>query len=199
MSSRELRARAWNRLRSVYWMVFVVSLIVAAVMSSNAAFIGLILTGPALVGFAVYLLDVVENEQSKGDKFELLLAGVKNNFANALVAFILQSIFVFLWSLLFIIPGIIKALAYSQVFYLLAEDPSLSPTEALSKSQDLMRGHKMRLFWLGLSFLGWFLLGILTFGVGLIFVLPYYQTTLAYFYLDVRGEKPKQAELLEDF
>jgi len=180
-------------------MVFVVSIIIAAVMSSNAAFIGFILSGPALVGFSVYLLDVVENDKSKGDQLELLLAGVKNNFANALIAFILQMIFVFLWSLLFLIPGIIKALAYSQVFYVLAEDPSLSPTEALSKSQELMRGHKMRLFWLSLTFIGWFILGILTFGIGLIFVIPYYQTTMAYFYVDLRGEKVKKVELLEDF
>jgi len=198
MSSRELRARAWNRLRGTYWMVLVVSIIMTAIMSSSVAAVGLILTGPALVGFAAYLLDVVQTE-SKGEDFELLLNGVKKNFANSLITFILQSLFIFLWSLLFIIPGIIKAFAYSQAFYLLAEDPSLTPTEALKKSQELMRGHKMRLLWLNITFIGWFLLGMLAFGVGLVFVLPYYQTTLAYFYLDIRGDKPKKVELLEDF
>jgi uncharacterized membrane protein len=197
MSAKDLRVQSWNRLKGTYWMVLVVTLIVGAVMGSNVAAVGLILSGPVLVGQASYLLDLWRTD-SKGDRFEILVNGFKDNVANNIVAFILRSIFVFLWTLLFVIPGIIKALAYSQTFYLLADHPELSATEAIQKSQDLMRGHKGRLFWLNLSFIGWYLLGALALGVGTIFVIPYHQMALANFYVELTGTKKPKPVLLED-
>ncbi len=192
MRASELRKMSWNHLKGRYWMVFVAVLIVTAVFSAASAstfgLLTLIITGPIYVGLAVYLLNVVETD-TKGDKLELLLDGFKKNVGNAIVAYILVTLFTLLWTLLFIIPGIIKAFAYSQTFYILAEQPDLAPTEAIRKSQEMMKGHKMRLFLLMLSFLGWFILGALAFGIGIIFVLPYFQTTLANFYVDLRGAK----------
>lgn len=197
MSAKECRVQSWDRLRGTYWMVLVVTLIIGAVMGSNVAIVGLILTGPALVGQAAYLLNLWRTD-SKGDDFEVLFKGIKDNVTNNIVAFILRTIFVFLWTLLLIIPGIIKALAYSQTFYLLADHPELQAMEAIEKSQQLMRGHKGRLLWLNLSFIGWYLLGALAFGVGAIFVVPYHQMALANFYLELTGTKKPKTVLLAD-
>ena len=96
--------------------------------------------------------------------------------------FILYSIFVFLWSLLLIIPGIIKALAYSQAFFLLKDHPEYSVLQAITESKKRMKGYKWKLFLLYLSFFGWGLLAILPLGIGLLWLIPYFYTSLAAFY-----------------
>ena len=97
-----------------------------------------------------------------------------------------MAVFTFLWSLLLVIPGIIKAYAYSMSFYILADNPELTASEALAKSQSLMRGHKMELFILELSFIGWFFLIGLTFGLAAIYVAPYMEATMANFYNSIK-------------
>lgn len=96
--------------------------------------------------------------------------------------FILYSIFVFLWSLLLIIPGIIKALAYSQAFFLLKDHPEYSVLQAITESKKRMKGYKWKLFLLYLIFFGWGLLAILPLGIGLLWLIPYFYTSLAAFY-----------------
>jgi len=189
MRASELRKMSWNHLKGRYWMVFVAVLIVGIVLGAASSLFGLsiLLAGPLYLGLAVYLLNIVETD-TDGKNINLLTKGFDNVFA-AFVAYILRTIFVLLWSLLLIIPGIIKSLAYSQTFFILSENPAMSPLDAIKKSQEMMKGHKMRLFLLMLSFLGWFILGALAFGIGIIFVLPYFQTTLANFYVDLRGAK----------
>ncbi len=102
-------------------------------------------------------------------------------------------VYIFLWTLLLVIPGIIKAIAYSQTFYILAEDPTISSEAAINKSMAMMDGHKMDYFVLMLSFIGWALLSILTLGIGFLFLMPYIQVTSANFYLNLKesgeGEK----------
>ena len=108
-------------------------------------------------------------------------------------------IFTFLWSLLFIIPGIIAALSYSQVFYILAEDTEKKhdAMSALNESKKIMDGHKLDYFVLGimLSFIG-ILVTIFTLGIGMLWFLPYSQVVLANFYLNING-KQYQNELNE--
>jgi uncharacterized membrane protein len=133
-------------------------------------------------------------------KFEDLLLGFKdNNFARTLEAYIRMVVFTFLWSLLFIIPGIVKGIAYSQMFYLMADDKKLTAGEAQKKSMDLMNGHKMDYFVLQLSFLPWILLVGITFGLAFIYVGPYMELTLAAFYDKIKGGskhgKAQEAEL----
>lgn len=93
-----------------------------------------------------------------------------------------------LWSLLFLIPGIIKKYSYSMTPYILHEYPELSASEAIHRSRMMMRGHKFDLFWLQLSFIGWFILSILTAGIGFLWLAPYYQTAQAAFYEEVKSE-----------
>ncbi|HWI46980.1 MAG TPA: DUF975 family protein [Rummeliibacillus sp.] len=97
-------------------------------------------------------------------------------------ASILQGIFVFLWSLLLIIPGIIKSLAYSQTFYLLRDHPEYTILEAISESRRKMNGFKWKYFLLGLSFIGWGILCLFTLGIGFLWLVPYVSTSMATFY-----------------
>lgn len=189
MRAKDFRILAWNQLKKNYWMVFVVSLIIYALSSTQYFVVGLIISGPLMVGYSKYLLDNLADSKN-ADKMESLFHGFKESLGTSIISHILRLVFVFLWSLLFIIPGIIKALAYSMTPYVIAENPNLTATEAIDKSQELMKGNKWRLFCLFLSFIGWFLLGALAFGIGTIFVIPYVNTAVANFYNEIRGKAP---------
>lgn len=116
--------------------------------------------------------------------------GFKNNYKTAVIMEAFRTLYVFLWSLLFIIPGIIKTLAYSMSSYVLYENPNLSAKEALRRSEDLMRGRKMEYFLLILSFIGWIILGIFTLGILYVWLFPYMQATTAAFYNSIRVKSP---------
>ena len=114
----------------------------------------------------------------------------KGAYLNIAVVMLLREIFIFLWTLLLIVPGIIKSLSYAMVPYLLAENPALRYKDALKTSAAMMHGYKWRLVVLHLSFIGWLLLGSLLFGVGQVFVWPYVNATLAQFYAHVKEKRP---------
>ena len=105
-----------------------------------------------------------------------------------------MNLFITLWSLLFVIPGIIAAFAYSQTIYIMLDNPQISPLEAIAASKQLMRGHKFEYFTLQLSFLGWACLSIFTFGLLGIWLNPYMQVTMANYYNALTGWQPRQAE-----
>ena len=95
------------------------------------------------------------------------------------------AIFTMLWSLLFIIPGIIKAYSYSMSGFIMAENPEMSAKEAMTVSIDMMKGNKWRLFCMEISFIGWGLLSVLTLGIGFLWLSPYMNAAYAAFYDDV--------------
>ena len=200
MNSKVLRRRAWDKLSGNWGTPIAVSLIYSIIIGAISA-IGLrvplvslasiVVAGPLAVGLAGYYIDFV---RSKNPMFERLFDGFKNSFANSLVLSLLQTLFIILWSLLFIIPGIIKALAYSMSTYLMAENPQMTATEALDESQRLMKGSKMDLFILHLSFIGWYLLVIVTLGIAAIWVGPYVQAATAEFYISLVGNKEETVD-----
>ena len=100
--------------------------------------------------------------------------------------YVLTMVFTVLWTMLLVIPGIIKAYAYSQAFYVLAENPGIGAREALRRSEAMMKGHKMEMFILDLSFIGWHLLASITFGIAYIWVLPYINATKTNFYNKIK-------------
>ena len=100
----------------------------------------------------------------------------------------LKGLFVFLWGLLLIIPGIIKSYAYSMVPYILADNPGIGHKRALELSNHMTRGEKWNIFVLELSFLGWYFLGALLCGIGVMFVAPYDNATRGELYLDLRKQ-----------
>ena len=105
-------------------------------------------------------------------------------FAQGFLQLLLRNIFTALWTLLFIIPGIVKSFAYAMTPFIMAENPDMSAKEAIKLSQEKMMGHKGELFWLGLTFFGWSLLASLTGGIGYIFLNPYMNAAYAAFYRD---------------
>ncbi len=112
----------------------------------------------------------------------------KDRWLKVITTLLLQSIYTFLWSLLFVIPGIIKSYSYALTPYLIVDNPNLSNNEAISKSKELMDGHKMDLFMLHLSFVLWYVLGIITCGLGFIYVIPYINLSQAAFYSEIIKE-----------
>lgn len=113
--------------------------------------------------------------------------GFTQNYGNVFLTGLLQRIFLFLWTLLLVIPGIVRSFGYFAVPYLLAENPDLKPQRALQLSLQMTRGYKWDLFVLNLSFLGWFLLSGISFNIaGIFYVNPYYQATLAEAYRFLR-------------
>ncbi len=135
-----------------------------------------------------------KNNQEKADLNELIYA-FKNNYANSLVTILLTDVFTFLWTLLFIVPGIVKSYSYAMVPFLIADHPDLQPMEVIKKSQQMMDGYKWQAFVLDLSFLGWQILSILTLGIlGIFYVNPYYYQTKAGLY-----EFLKDQEVVKEF
>ncbi|MBO7640836.1 MAG: DUF975 family protein [Bacteroidales bacterium] len=110
----------------------------------------------------------------------------KPKYGRNILAMILMVILVGLGTLLLIVPGIILTLCYQILPFVLKDNPDLSAVQALKKSREMMRGHKFDLFWLELSFIGWAILAVLTFGIGVFWLEPYWMTTFAAFYQDVK-------------
>ncbi|MFI3211949.1 MAG: DUF975 family protein [Eubacteriales bacterium] len=108
-------------------------------------------------------------------------------FGTTIILQLLMSVFILLWSMLLIVPGIIKAYSYSMAFYILVENPQMSATEALDESKRIMKGNKMALFSLQLSFIGWILLVGLTAGIASIYVYPYMSAATANFYNRIKA------------
>jgi uncharacterized membrane protein len=100
----------------------------------------------------------------------------------------LMVLFIFLWSLLLLIPGIVKGYAYMMTPFILKDNPELSANEAINLSQKMMKGHKFDLFYLMLSFIGWAFLGIFTLGIGYLWLMPYTYAAFAAFYQDLKKE-----------
>lgn len=105
-------------------------------------------------------------------------------------AYWLMILFVVLWSLLLIIPGIIAAFSYAMVFFIIADDSSIGVSEALKKSKVMMKGYKWKYFCLSWRFLGWAILSVLSCGIGFLWLFPYMQISFAKFYEDLKaGQK----------
>jgi uncharacterized membrane protein len=142
----------------------------------------LIISGPIALGFITFSLNI---SRDNDPKVENIFEGFQN-FKSAVGAYLLMLLFIFLWMLLLIIPGIIAAFSYSMTFYILADDPSISPMDAIDKSKAMMKGKKWKYFLLNLRFLGWALLCLLTFGIGFLWLIPYIQVSIAKFYDDIK-------------
>ena len=169
--------------------VLILSMVVMMAISYVAGMIpvaSLIITPALTLGMICMYLNM-----SYGAKPEIKeLFAHFGEFWPALKVTLLNGIFVFLWSLLLVVPGIIKAFAYSQSMYILAENPGIGAREALKKSEEMMNGHKMEYFILGLSFIGWMILGAFTFGILYLWLIPYIQATQVNFYNSIKPYTP---------
>ena len=157
--------------------VFVLILTLALLVVSIA------LGGVISLGDAKYNLNLIDRKEAEvRDLFSQF-----SRFRPAFVMNLLRGLYVLLWSLLFIIPGIVASYSYAMAPYIMLEDPYCSASEALQRSKAMMDGHKGELFALDLSFIGWQLLCALTMGIGNLWLTPYIKASYASFYRDLRG------------
>ena len=198
MNRAELKAMAKEQIRGNIGILFVVTLVMALLSGLAAGVLSLIpVVGPIVAAVVVtpaFALSMVRIylglTYSKKPEVKDVFTGFDDFWAAFKVTF-LYSLYIFLWSLLFVIPGIVKTYSYSMAMYVLAENKGMSATECINASKEMTNGHKMDLFVLSLSFIGWMMLGSITFGLAYIWVMPYMNATFANAYNSL---KPAAAE-----
>ena len=146
------------------------------------------------VGYARFNLDLVD----RGEPGFETLFGYFSYWKTTAIARLLQSVYILLWSLLFIIPGIIATYSYAMTEFILAENPDLTASEAIARSKEMMSGNRWRLFCLHFSFVGWDILSSLTLGIGNLWLRPYKQAANAAFYREITGFGATSFEYVEE-
>ena len=191
MRSKDYRQRAWAALSNKWGTVVLAMLIVVLLSGAINGIPGvgqvasLILSGPLQLGFVIVIMKVLKDEiVDVSNVFD----GFKD-FMSSFLLYLLNTIFVTLWSLLFVIPGIIASYSYSMSYYILKDNPGMDANEARKASIEMMKGHKWQLFCLEFSFIGWIILSILTFGILTLWVGPYMETAKAAFYEELKANQ----------
>ena len=198
--NRDLMAAALARLRGNWTSAVLVALIYSGIsmclsgfgmipiIGGLASIASILITGPLALGLVMFYLPFA---RGGSPEVSALFSGF-DQFFKAIAAQILMSLFILLWMLLLIVPGIVAAYRYSMTFYLLHDHPDLGPLEAIRRSKEMMAGNKWKLFCLQWRFFGWALLCILTCGIGFLWLMPYMQVSQANFYDDLRGRRQKE-------
>ena len=189
-NAKFFRESAWAQLtgnwKPAVLMTLVYILVVGGMEGAKAlSFLSIFIYGPLSYGYYVAFLNFKRTGENV--RIENLLDGFKD-YARVLLTNLLQNIYIVLWTLLLVVPGIIKSISYSQTFFVLKDNPELKNNAAIERSMAMMEGHKMEYFCLMLSFIGWILLGVLTLGIGLLWVSPYMATAMAHFYEYVKED-----------
>ena len=154
-------------------------------MSSISVVLSL-LALPLSWGLTVSLL---RNHREESVDIENLFDGFRGGrYVRVFCALFLVNLFTFLWALLLIIPGIMKAFSYALTPYIIMDEPELTARQAITRSCEIMEGRRWKLFCLYLSFIGWGILSLLTFGIGFLWLAPYMNASIAAFYEDARAE-----------
>lgn len=160
-------------------------LIIMGTLLSIYAIVCFVIGGTVQLGYAKFNLELIDHKDAQlSDLFSQF-----GRFGDGFLLNLLSGIYVILWMLLLIIPGIIASYSYSMAPYILLENPGMRPNDAIKASKDLMRGNKWRLFCLHFSFIGWSLLCALTLGIGYLWLHPYEEAAQASFYRQICWER----------
>ncbi|MBN1576020.1 MAG: DUF975 family protein [Chitinispirillaceae bacterium] len=194
-SNRDLMTRARASLNGKWGIAIGISMvyfIISAIAGSPKylKIIGLIINGPLTVGYYIVFLSLIRKEEVR---FSQLFEGFAS-FLNALGAYLLIIVFVVLWSLLLIIPGIMAAFSYSMTLFLIADNQEMDAFKAIKASKEMMYGNRWKLCCFGCRYTGWFILGIITCGIGFIWIFPYMIAGFAHFYQDLLDNPAKAME-----
>lgn len=197
MSISEIKAAARMQLKkNIFgnrWMTALLTYIVYSLVVSAASTLvpgigAIIISGPMLFGLSyVFLKQARDGEDMEIGK---LFCGFNADFGGNILLQFLIELFVFLWSLLLIIPGIVMAYAYSMAMYIKVDHPEYDWRQCIKGSKEMMKGHKWKLFVLDLSFIGWFIVCLFTFGIGFLWLQPYMFAAKTQFYESI---KPAEA------
>lgn len=190
MNRSELKAWAKEKTNGHKLDIWIPLIITGAIGGVLGSIPGLSIVAPFIgyiigVGFVIYMLNLINGKEFKLD----MLWSQFGNSLNIIKVYILEVLFVFLWTLLFIIPGMIKGISYSLVGYLLADEKykDRPARELLKLSEEMMNGHKMDYFVLNLSFIGWIFVGYITCGIYFIWLMPWIQITNVKFLSDIKN------------
>ncbi len=193
LANKELRANARKNLGGgifqTMWLLTLVALLIYSIIVGVGTYfvIGwILLTGPMEYGLSRILVSTARGKGNVdlGDLF----IGFQEDFGSAVVLGILKSIFLFLWTLLLIIPGIVKSYSYAMASFIQQDAEDKNWKTCIDKSRAMMNGYKWKLFCLDLSFIGWYIVGLLCLGVGVLFVEPYHMQARAEFYEALKGQ-----------
>lgn len=197
MNRAELKSRAKAQIKGKIGVLFLITLIIGLISGAAGALLGAIPGGALIVSiiitpaFSLSLMRVyLTVAQDANPEVKDTFSGF-DDFWSAFKVTFLVGLYTFLWSLLFVIPGIVKSFSYSMSLYILAENKGKSAKECIKESIEMTDGHKMELFVLALSFFGWMLLGAITLGIAYIWITPYMQATFTNAYLSL---KPAEVE-----
>lgn len=180
-----------------YGIILVINIVISIVLNillndgilkSTLNLVSSLFLSTLSVGFYVYILKMIRNEDYDTNDIFAFVSQVLPIVTISL----LTVIFTFLWGLLFVIPGIIAALSYSMAFFLYADNQDKLPMEYLTDSKKMMQGYKMDYFIFQLSFIGWILLSLITFGIALIYVIPYISISEAIYYDELKQISEKE-------
>ena len=178
MNRKQAKKLALDTLKNRWGEAIVVSLLYGIILSALSALLGvggLLFGSILLIGYYTILIEASINKKFNIEKIVSGLNG--DTLANRIVLSVIKNLYIFLWSLLFIIPGIVKSYAYALAEFIAMENPEMSASDCLRLSQERMDGHKKELFLLDLSFIGWHILCMFTFGIGYLFLAPYMAQT----------------------
>lgn len=207
--AKDYRSEAWSKLNNGNWGTMVLAAFILLIFNglcssftitfregqlSFSTGIGgiasLLLSGPLAVGMAALSINVI---RQRPVEIKMLFVGFYD-YGKSLVLYLLITIFTALWTLLFIIPGMIKAISYSMSYYIMLDRPELSASQAIKESMRIMEGNKWRYFCLMLSFIGWYILCVLTLGLLTLLVQPYVVSAKAAFYESIRDRSHDPVE-----
>lgn len=196
MNRVDIKERAKSQLgNSIFapnWLHAVLAIVVVSIITGAVgsvpiigSIVALLIAGPMSAGASfLFLKQARDNEKMYvGDVFK----GFSEDFKGNVILGILSTIYIFLWSLLFMVPGIIKTYAYSMIFYIKSDHPEYDYKMCLDESQRIMNGHKMELFVLQLSFIGWMIVGALCLGIGTFWATAYMSAATAQFYDEIKN------------
>jgi uncharacterized membrane protein len=198
VENKEYRALAREQLKG-NWRNPVLATLIYVAIEIPVSFIPhigdalwVILTGPLYLGLATFYLNF---NRKKDPKLEEVFNGFRN-FKTAILLNFFVGLFVLLWALLFIIPGIIAALKYSMAYFVLSDNPDIGAMNAINESKELMKERKMQLFLLWLSFVGWFVCCLLTLGIGFLWFIPYFNLSMINFYENIKKKSHEGNQML---
>lgn len=185
------RAQLGNSIFGNTWLIAVVVILIQGALSYLVNVIPgvgqiatILISGPMAYGVASMFI----KQTRTGEPMNIpdIFNGFRDDFSNTFLIGLMTTLFTMLWSLLFVIPGIVKAYSYSMAMYIKNDNPDYDWRRCIDESQEMMSGHKADLFMLDLSFLGWMIVGTLCAGVGVFWVNAYMSAAHAQFYEDLR-------------
>lgn len=187
-ANRDLMAQARDALKGNWGLaiaanvIYCVIVIAAQSIPKAGGILGIIVGAPLIVGISGFFLSLARKQEAR---ITQIFDGIKR-FWICLGTYLLAIIFILLWSLLLIIPGIIACFSYAMIYFILADNDEIGPLEAITRSKEMMRGNRWKFFCLSVRFIGWFIVCVLTLGIGFLWFFPYTCVSYARFYDDIR-------------